>query len=383
MKNAGIKKRGDTWYFILDQPRGADGRRRQLRRGAFQTKAEAAAARAQLMTDFNQGTYVRETRESVSTFLDRWLEVRRPNLKATTFESYRQLIGSHITPKIGGLRLADLNAETPNRFYSHLLTDGRLNGAGGGLSTRTTRYCHTILRAALKDAVRWKAVSQNVADYADPPPSRSAREMTVWDAATLRAFLAHVRDDRHYGLWLLAATSGMRRGELCGLRWRDVDLDRAYLAVTQSVVLVGAEVRISTPKTTKSRRAIALDEATVEALRAHRQRQIEARLSVEAEGFDFTSDLVFPGMDGGPIRPEIVGDAFRRLTKEAGLPVIRLHDLRHTYASIALALGVNPKVVSERLGHSDVRITLSVYSHLLPGIQERDAQLVASTILGS
>jgi integrase len=383
MKNAGIKKRGETWYFILDQPRGADGRRRQLRKGGFKTKAEAATARAQLMTDFDHGTYVRETRESVATYMQRWLEVRRPNLKATTHESYRQLIASHITPKIGGLRLADLNAETLNRFYSQLLTDGRLNGGGGALSTRTVRYIHTVVRAALKDAVRWKAVSQNVADYSDPPPSRSAREMQVWDAATLRAFLAYVRDDRHYALWLLAATTGMRRGELAGLRWRDVDLDRAYLAVTQSVVLVGAEVKISTPKTTKSRRAIALDEATVEALRAHRQRQIETRLSVEAEEFDFASDIVFPGMDGGPIRPEIIGDAFRRLTKEAGLPVIRLHDLRHTYASIALALGVNPKVVSERLGHSDVRITLSVYSHLLPGIQERDAQLVASTILGS
>lgn len=383
MKNEVIRKRGDTWTFVIDQPRGADGKRRQLRKGGYKTKKEATTAQAALITSMDKGTYVAQTKENVATFLARWLETRRSDLKPTTNASYEQLIRTHVVPKLGGLRLQDLTPQALNAFYAGMLSSGRMTGAGGALSTRTVRYVHTIIRAALKDAVRERALALNVADFAKPPRSLSTREMTVWNAVELRAFLAHVRDDRHYSMWLLAATTGMRRGELAGLRWKDVDLDRAYLAVTQTVVLVRGTVTISTPKTKASRRAIALDEASVVALRAHRQRQLEARMVAEPGTYDFSSDLVFPAPDGRPVHPESIANTFIALTKVAGLPVIRLHDLRHTYASIALVAGVHPKIVAERLGHSDVKVTLSVYSHLLPGVQEAAAEHVASMILGS
>jgi len=376
-----IRKRGSTWTFRIDLARDAEGKRRQLVKGGFRTKAEATAAMAEMTSGLNSGTFTRPTKESIGGFLRRWLETRKPSLKPTTWASYEQLIRTHILPKIGGERLQDLTPEILNLFYANLLAYGRLTGAGGALSTRTVRYIHTILRRALKDAVRWRLLTVNVCDYADPPPSKPTEEMKVWSLMQLRQFLDHVRDDRHCALWLLAASTGMRRGEITGLRWGDCDLDRARIAVTQTVVLVRSKITFSTPKTTKGRRSIPLDLTTVAALRQHRKRQLETRLASGAAFKDH--DLVFSAEDGGPVNPETIANMFQSTAKAAGLPLIRLHDLRHSYASIALAAGVHPRVVADRLGHSDVKVTLSTYSHVLPGVHEEAAEKVASAILGT
>jgi integrase len=257
------------------------------------------------------------------------------------------------------------------------LTSGRRHRPGG-LAPKTVRNVHVLIHRVLKDAVRWGYVVRNVADAADPPKVKPA-ELQVWSPAQLRAFLAHVKDDRQYAAWLLAATTGMRRGELLGLRWVDVDLDAARIAVRQPRVVADHAVHVSEPKTARSRRSIALDPVTVAALRQHQARQAADRAAVGPAYED--SGLVFTRPDGSPIHPQRFSDWFRQHLRGAGLPAIRLHDLRHSYATAALAAGIPAKVVSERLGHATIAITMDTYSHVLPGLDERAAATVARLIL--
>jgi integrase len=247
------------------------------------------------------------------------------------------------------------------------------------LAPKTVRNVHNILHRALKDAARWGYLVRNVADVADPPKGKSA-QMRVWSPDQLRAFLEHVREDDLYAAWLLIATTGMRRGELAGLRWVDVDLDAGRLSVRQPRVVVANTPQASEPKSARGRRSLALDPVTVAALRRHRARQLEHKLAVGARYQE--SGLVFTWPDGSPIHPRRFSRWFERHSGRAGLPRIRLHDLRHSYASAALAAGVPAKVVSERLGHATIAVTMDVYSHVLPGLDREAADTVARLILG-
>jgi integrase len=203
----------------------------------------------------------------------------------------------------------------------------------------------------------------------------------VWTPEQLRAFLAHARTDRLYAAWLLVATTGMRRGELAGLRWVDVDLEAGRASPRRPrVVVVNYAVEVSEPKTAKGRRSVALDALTVAALSEHKRRQAEDRAVVGPGWRD--SGLVFTRLDGAPIHPDLISGWFEWLAREAGLPKIRLHDVRHSYASAALAAGIPAKIVSERLGHATVQITLDTYSHVLPGLDAQAAETVARLILG-
>jgi integrase len=292
----------------------------------------------------------------------------RASLRPLTFESY-ELNVARVVPPIGSVRLQQLTPAMLNRLYGEL---------GEGLSPRSVRYVHTVLRHALADAVKWNRLVRNPADAAEPPSGKAAKAppMKTWSAAELRAFLAHVADDRLYAGFHLAATTGLRRGELLGLRWRDVDLGTGRLAVVQTLV---GKRQLSQPKTDRSRRSVALDPATVTALREHRKRQLEERLAW-GPAFEDEHDLVFCREDGSPIWPRSFSRAFERHAKDAGLAAIRLHDLRHSHATLALQAGVHPKVVSERLGHSGVGITLDTYSHAIPAMQEDAAAKVAALL---
>jgi integrase len=264
-----------------------------------------------------------------------------------------------------------------NLLYAHLLENGRRRG-GGGLSPKTVRNIHVMLHRALKDAVRWGYLPRNVADAVDPPVGRSA-ERHVWTPDQLGAFLEHVRADRLYALWLLVATTGMRRGELAGLRWVDIDFANARVSPQRPRVVVDYAVQVSEPKTAKGRRALALDAATLAVLREHQTRQAEEKAVIGAGYRD--SGLVFTWPDGAPIHPDLITRWFEQHSRAAALPRIRLHDVRHSYASAALAAGVPAKVISERLGHATVGFTLDTYSHVLPGLDAAAAQAVAQLIL--
>jgi integrase len=217
-------------------------------------------------------------------------------------------------------------------------------------------------------------------EAADPPAARSP-EQKVWLPQELAAFLAHVRDDRLYALWLLVATTGMRRGELAGLRWVDVDFDHATVSPTIPRVVVDHQVHDSAPKTERARRRLALDPVTLAALEGQRKLQAEDRQTVGGRYRDY--GYVFTWPDGRPLHPENIANWFEQHTKSAGLPRIRLHDVRHSYATAALKAGISAKVISERLGHASVAFTLQTYSHVIPGMDKDAAATVADLILTS
>ena len=307
---------------------------------------------------------------TVGEFLVEWLVASEPTRRPTTSVSYERCVRDHVIPHLGQVRLRDLAPEHVRSWQAVLLRTPR-RFRDGPLSTTTVRYCHRLLRRALQDALRWELVDRNVCD-AVVAPRRADTEMSVWSPPDVRRFLAFVADDRLVAMWRLFLVTGMRRGEVAGLRWIDVDSRGRPVVGAAHVVLVYSAAQVSEPKTKRSRRVIALDAGTVAALREHQTRQGAER--EYAQDVWVESGYVFVREDGTPMDPDRISHLFRVTVDAAGLPKIRLHDLRHTAASLALAMGIHPKVVSERLGHSSVAITLDIYSHLTPGLQEDAAE---------
>ncbi|HZQ79892.1 MAG TPA: site-specific integrase [Acidimicrobiia bacterium] len=378
-----VIRRGSKWAVVIDIGRDpSTGRRVRRWHSGFNTRKEAERAARDLLSRVESGTYVDSAhgRRSVGEFLvDEWLPAKRATVKATTLASYRLHVNAYIVPRLGALRLSMLRAPQLNAFYADLLEDGRCNG-DRGLSPKTVRNIHGTLHKALDDAVRWGRIARNPAALADPPKGASP-EMRIWTAEQLRAFLDHVRTDRLVAAWQLLATTGMRRGELLGLRWLDVDLDDGFLAVRQTRVSVDYEVAVGTPKTERGNRTVALDPATVAVLREHRARQLEERLAWGPAWTD--TGLVFTREDGTEIHPQRLSQYFRRHTASSGLPPIRLHDVRHSYATALIKAGQPIKVVSQRIGHASPTITMAIYQHVLPSDDVEAAATGARLILGT
>ena len=376
-----VRRRGQKWVVIVDVGYDENGKRKQRWHSGFETKRDASKALTEIANRLQRGDYVEPSKVTLAVFLREWLAGVKATIRPSTWKSYELNVERHIIPALGSLPLQSVTAARLNAFYGELLERGHLGRtSGGGLSARTVRYIHMILRRALSDACRWNRLARNPADQADPPRPGASASMSTLAADELRTFLDHVSGDRLHAVWMVLATTGVRRGEALGLRWRDVDLEAGRLAIRQTLLSVRKEVFFSTPKTAKSRRSVALDPRTVAALRAHRAQQIEERLVLSGGWPDH--DLVFTREDGEPVHPDRLSWAFNRHVKEADLPRIRLHDLRHTHASLALAAGIHPKVVSERLGHATVSITLDTYSHAIPAMQEEAAEKVAAVVFG-
>jgi integrase len=367
-----VIKRGSTYSVVLDLGKGPDGKRIRKWHSGYRTKKDAEQAQGELLAALGRGAYVEPSKRTMGPFLrEDWLPGLRSQVRPSTWAEHRSKVEVHLAPAIGHLPLQRLAPGHLNTLYADLLERG--------LSARTVLHVHATIRRALADATRWGLVPRNVALLASPPrPART--ELQVWTAADLRAFLAFVEDDRLYGLWLLAASTGMRRGEVLGLQWPDVDFGRARVAVRRSLVTVGHQVVVSEPKTAKGRRSVALDPATVAGLKAWRKHQTAERLAWGPAWTD--SGLVFTREDGRPLHPREVTRAFTRHVLAAGLPIIRLHDLRHTHATLALAAGIHPKIVQERLGHANIAITLDTYSHAVPALEEQAAHTVAALVFG-
>lgn len=366
-----------NWYVVVDAGRSPTGQRRQKWHGGFPTRKEAEAARARIIHETNTGTYIEPTKTTFEQWVETWLPTIKTQVKPSTFDSYRRNLQLHVLPRIGRRPLASLTAVGLTSLYAELLQSGKRTG--GGLSAKTVRYIHTIVHKAIEDAVDSGVLGTNVASRAKPPKPRamSNGELHFWQADQLRQFLEFVDGHQLEAAWHLAAMTGMRRGEVLGLRWKDVDLDASRLAVRQAVVAVAYDVLISTPKTHQAR-VIDLDQGTVDRLRRHLERQAADRAEWGGDYRD--AGLVFCKEDGRPIHPHTFSQAFERLVAKSGLPRIRLHDLRHTHASIALQAGVPVKVISERLGHESPAFTLKQYAHVIPGMQAEAAEAVANAV---
>lgn len=365
-----IYKRGNTWTIVYDLGRDIDGKRQQRSKGGFQTKKAAQAELVGIQHELNSGAYVEPSRVSVSEYLRKWLkDYAKHNVSGRTYVRYEEIVEKHLIPAFGRNVLSELRPAQISTYYSEALFSGRLDGKGG-LSAKTVRQHHAVLRKALKQAVQWQMINRNAAAAVSAPKPKQ-REMTVLNDAQMAELLQAVQGTKHYIPILLAVTTGMRRGEIFGLRWQDVDLDRGTLCVRQSAEVVNGNVSFKEPKTQKGRRVIDLLPLSLEALRSHKKAQAELRMQLGVAYHNY--GLVCCREDGNPVNADTFTKAFGQIIKKTGLPRCRFHDLRHSHATSLLVQGVHPKIVSERLGHSNINITLDTYSHVLPGLQKEAA----------
>jgi integrase len=334
-----------------------------------QTKKEAEREEARLKHEAAIGTIVEPTKITLAEYLLRWLEDMEPNLAPNTFKRYSGFIENQVIPRLGNARLTNIRPLHIKQLHTDLRLSGRMNG-GGGLATKTILQIHRILSEALKHAVGLQLIPQNPCQLVRPPQVRRTELATLSPDEARRLTGVAATDDGVYGdLIVLALHTGMRMGELLGLKWYDVSIDDGKLMVRRSLQRVhGDGFVFQQPKTPKSRRTVPLGTTAIEALKRQRRRQIKERLQL---GPDYREpDLVFASGAGTPIFPGNIRRAFERLLRVAEAPRVRFHDLRHTHASLLLVQGVHPKVVSERLGHASIVITLDTYSHVMPTMQD-------------
>lgn len=376
-----ITRKGGKFYAVVDLGRDETGRRRRKWSRGFTTEKEADKALVALLAAIDDGETVTTSRMPLRRFLeDRWLPIIEGRLSPSTRDVYRHIIAGHVGgDPIAGERLDKIDATKLDAFYMRLRTEGGRKGEG--LAPKTVRNVHGLLSSAFSFAVDKGLINRNPCERAERPETGEPETPDPWSADQLRVFLDHVSGDRLEALWWMLATTGMRRSEVLGLSWSDVDLERGSLSITHTVVR-GPEgvVRRRDTKTRTSRRHVSLDATTVAKLRDHRKRQLEERIAW-GEGYQ-EHNLVFCREDGSLLNPTWTSRRFETLRKAAGCPRLRLHDLRHTWATLALINGVPMKVVSERLGHSSIQITMDRYSHLVEGLDRDAAETVARAIIG-
>lgn len=371
-------RRALSWTFVVDAaPAGLP--RRQKRRGGYATKREASAALARLLAADQLGIPWEGEELTTGQYLNDWLaEVARGgSIRPTTAKAYEVAIRIHIVPALGKVPIRMLSRGLIKDAYS-ALRGGRALGRRATLSPKGVHNVHLTLHRALQDAVADRLIPANPASRAHRM-SHSRPTVRFWSPGELKRFLMAVADDPDSAMWRVSASTGMRRGELLGLRWRDFDLEEGMVCIQRQLIRNGRVMEFCHPKTPAGRRTICLDPATVRALVAHRDRQAAAAAAVsDPTGQDL--DLAFCRKNGQPKDPDAVSHRFAQLVTRLGLPRIRLHDLRHTHATIALQAAINPKVVQERLGHASVNVTLDTYTHVLPPMHREAASLIAALV---
>jgi integrase len=406
-------KRHGSWYYVHELPPDAAGTRRQASKGGFATERDARAALNELLSQLDRGTYVEPTKQTVGEYLEQWLD-GKGRLRASTRRSYREHIELYLRPGLGHRRLSDLREVDIERLYRAMRQLGtaepersyeldRLLRARTAapltrpLTAARIRRVHATLMSALGSAVKRKMIGHNPATHVELAVGRRPKAVVwtddrvaawrrtgvrppvaVWTAQQAGAFLDAAGAHRLYPMFHLIAYRGLRRGEAVGLRWQDLDLDAGVLRITQQVIQLGWATEIGDPKTDSGARTVTLDRRTVEVLRRWREHQVEERRTWGAAWHD--TGLLFTREDGSQLHPDTATTVFEQLHRAAGLPPIRLHDLRHTAASLALAAGVPLKVVSEQLGHSSLAITADTYTSVLPAVAQAAAEAVADVI---
>jgi integrase len=360
-----MAKRGNGEGSIYQDGRGLwraavtldNGKRKYL---SGRTRQDVARKLSAALSAKTQGLPVALARQSLGHFLDRWLEdAAGPTVRPRTFESYEMIVARHLKPALGRRMLAELSPRDVQAYMNQKLA--------AGLSARTVQYHRAVLRRALGQALKWGDVARNVATLVDPP-RLVRKEIEPLDVEQAGAFLGAIRGHRLEALFTVALALGLREGEALGLRWQDIDLDGARLRVRQQVQRIkGKGLQFTEPKTERSRRTLALPPFAVDALRDHRVRQLQERLLAGNSWRD--NDLVFPSTLGTPMDASNLIGQYHRLLKQAGLPPRRVHDLRHTCATLLLVQGEDLRVVMEVLGHSQISLTANTYQHVAESLK--------------
>jgi integrase len=374
-----IRQRGDTytayWWTL-----NASGKRIQRSKGGFQTKKAAQVHLNNVLSKVQSGEWKPDQPLTVRQLLvEHWLPSQMSrNRRPATLSQNRFVVNKWLVPYLGDHRASALTPGHVQAFVDTLRGSKSLSGRRG-LSPRSIQLAVGTLKSAYKYAVESELINRNPIANVRRPALQN-RAMTSWNETQARKFLTQTHSDAFAAAWALLLTRGLRRGELCGLRWEAIDLDAGTATIVHTLVVVDGKVQTSTPKTSSGRRSIPLDASLISLLTAHRKRQAQDRLRAGSAWSD--TGYVFADQIGRPISPEVISDRFDRLVRVSGLPRIRLHDTRHTAASLMLASGVSVKVVQEMLGHSSPAITLAIYAHTTPSMAREAGEALSSALLG-
>ncbi|MHA7963719.1 site-specific integrase [Paenibacillus sp. CAU 1782] len=366
-----VKKEGSSWYYVLTHGKNTNGRPVQYKKRGFKTKRDALNALSELEHKLLQGTFVKPNKIIYQEYMiEQWLEDKQTRVKKQTVETYRWLVEQHILPSLGQFQISELTPIIIQSLYNRLTKEK-------ALSDENIQKIHTLINDSLKKAERWGLISKNPAALVDRPKAIK-KEVKVWNIEQVRIFLkdADVKA-RYYIAPFLGLMTGARIGEILGLRWKDVDLEKGCIRITQILSSDGKEL-MPHAKTSSGMRTIDLSPEAISYLKIHKKRFEEDKKHSLYQNLDLVVCTVF----GTPTNKSNIRRYFNSEIKRLNLPRIRFHDTRHTHATLLLLQGVNPKIVSERLGHADVRISLDTYSHLLPSMQKETAKKFGEMLFG-
>lgn len=380
MARGNLTKRGESsWRMKFDIGADSVTGKRRIEYVTFKgSKREAQAELTRRLAALDAGTHVRHSIDTVADYARRWLsDIAPAKASPKTLERYAEICAHHITPRLGETALQKLEPASIDTFYQHLRTEGRRDGRGG-LAPQTVLHVHRLLSQILESAVKARKLRVSPMAGVQTTPKVRKTEIQILDDGEIKTLLSHLRDHHVFVPTLIATSTGMRRGEILALRWRDVDLDRATLLVSQVLEQTKAGISIKMPKTERSRRSISLPARLVAELRAHRKAQAELYLKLGIGKPEH--DLVCADWDGAMRAPRLFSKQFAAAAEACGLGHVTFHGLRHTHITQLLRSGVSVHIVSQRAGHSNPATTLNIYSHLLASDQETAAAVVDSAL---
>lgn len=379
-RRGSVFQRQGSWGYAFSYT--DNGSRHQLKKQGFATRKEAEQALTKALGDIDGGRLHGAGRQTVESFLNSWFSTwsASSQVKPTTIAAAEIDIRCYLLPQLGSLRLKELKPKHIQDMLNRLLVSGRVHENSSGslaLSPKTVRNIFSTLRHALTDAVRWELLPHNPADRVKPPVAQR-KEPKAWSDLEVAQFLSHVtaNADPYAAVWRLLLVTGMRRGELLGLRWADIDLVECQVTVKQARVVAAGKVITTTPKSRAGNRTFTIDSETVVKLAELKNQQ-----ELQAQTFGYwATDLVVVSPSGLAMQPKDLLQRFQRAARAAGLPVLKLHEGRHTAATLALQEGVPVHVVSQRLGHSQASTTVNIYAHVLPTADRLAAQTLGSKL---
>lgn len=358
-----ITKKGSKWYIVVDVGYDENGKRKQKWFSGYRTKKEAEKALAEIISKVENNTFIMPEKMTLKEFLEYWLEnYARPNLSPTTVYGYESIITKHIVPFLGRIQLQKLRPINIQQYY---------NKKKDELSGKTLVQHHRVLRKALDYAYKLQMIPNNPADAVESPKAQKYKAR-VLNLDEIKELLKALKDTELEVPINVALALGLRRGELLGLMWEDIDLEEGTIQIKRNLVRAGTKLVIKEPKSETSIRTLKLSPTILNMLKKHKKRQLELKVMLGPEYKD--NGLVFCKNNGEMINPSTFSHQFSDFLKKNGLPSIRLHDLRHTNATLMLQSKIPPKVASARLGHSTIAITMDLYSHVLIDMEEETAK---------
>lgn len=370
MARGSIVTRGNSYRIMVSY--FEDGKRQQVTKTTH-SKRQAEKLKTEMLAEIDKGTFIKPVNLTVGAFLNQWLDgYVRSTVSSKTHKLYSYITRVHLIPAFGSLPLQQLRPQHIQALYADKLQQG--------LSPRTVQLHHVTLHKALDNAIKTGILVRNPMDAVDTPKVER-HEMKTMTEADISLLLNEAKNGEYYCLFFAYLFTGMRRGEALSLRWSDVDLLGRQLSVNKTMQVMNKTVTFKEPKTNCSRRQIALTPSTCVVLKLHREEQNAVRQRMELPPAS-DNDLVFCHYDGKPYLPDSITHAWIKISRRCGLDGVRLHDARHTHATLMLKSGTSPKVIQERLGHSNFSTTMNLYAHVSPGMQQDAANRFDNMVIG-